>query len=113
MESSGSGSESSVSANLQKAMEDLRAAGEKATGEVRTNIDDAVERLREASSDASARASDQVADWRSTLEEAAEDLRKEFGLMAVRAQDSLESIDEIDKELDERRKSLGGEGSSS
>ena len=109
MESSGSGG--GVSDNVQKAIDDLRAAGEKATGDVRSSIDAAVARLRDASGEATKTASDQMSNWRSTLEDATEDVRKELGKLAVRAQSSVESLDEVAKELDERRKSLGGDGS--
>jgi hypothetical protein len=54
------------------------------------------------------KAGDQVSAWRDTLESATEDVRKELGKLAVRAQSSLESVEELAKELDERRKSLGG-----
>jgi methyl-accepting chemotaxis protein len=92
--------------NIQKAIDDLRSAGEKATGDVRSGIDDAVERLRSISGDASSRAQDQVSSWRETLEKATEDVRKELAKLAVRAQSSRESLEEIAKELDERRKTL-------
>ena len=92
--------------NIQKAIDDLRSAGEKATGDVRSGIDDAVERLRSVSGDASSRAQDQVSSWRETLEKATEDVRKELAKLAVRAQSSRESLEEIAKELDERRKTL-------
>ena len=98
MESSGSGGDSVIRDNLQKALDDLRAAGEKATGDVRSNIDSAV---------APKTAQDQVSNWRSTLEDATEDVRKELAKLAVRAQTSAESLDELGKEIDERRKSLG------
>ncbi|HET8592672.1 MAG TPA: hypothetical protein VFL56_03340 [Solirubrobacterales bacterium] len=91
---------------VQKAIDDLRAAGEKATGDVRSGIDSAVSRLREVSGDASSRASDQVAGWRETLDRATEDVRKELGKLAVRQQRSLESLEEIEAELDERKKAL-------
>ena len=91
---------------VQKAIDDLRAAGEKATGDVRSGIDSAVSRLREVSGDASSRASDQVAGWRETLDRATEDVRKELGKLAVRQQRSLESLEEIETELDERKKAL-------
>jgi hypothetical protein len=97
-----------VTDQVQKAIDDLRKAGEKATGDVRSSIDSAVARLRDASSGATGTAKDQVSSWRSTLEDATEDVRKELGKLAVRAQSSLESVEEIAKELDERRKSLGG-----
>ena len=93
MESSGSGGDSGIRDNLQKALDDLRAAGEKATGDVRSNIDSAVARLRDASSEATKTAQDQVSNWRSTLEDATEDVRKELAKLAVRAQGSVESLD--------------------
>jgi uncharacterized protein YjbJ (UPF0337 family) len=103
VESSESGG---VKDQVQKAIDDLRAAGEKATGDVRSNIDSAVSRLRDVTGDATGKAQDQISGWRETLDKATEDVRKELGKLAVRAQSSLESLDEIAKELDERRKAL-------
>ena len=103
MEAGGSGG---VREQVQKAIDDLRAAGEKATGDVRSGIDSAVSRLRDVSGDATSRASDQVSGWRETLDKATEDVRKELGKLAVRAQSSLESLEEIANEVDERRKAL-------
>jgi hypothetical protein len=103
VESSESGG---VRDQVQKAIDDLRTAGEKATGDVRSGIDSAVARLRDVSGGASSRAQDQVSNWRDTLDKATEDVRKELGKLAIRAQTSLESLDEIGKELDERRKTL-------
>jgi vacuolar-type H+-ATPase subunit I/STV1 len=91
---------------VQKAIDDLRGAGEKATGEVRSGIDSAVARLRNVSGDATSRASDQVSSWRETLDKATEDVRKELGKLAVRAQSSPDSLEEIAKEVEERRKAL-------
>jgi uncharacterized FlaG/YvyC family protein len=92
---------------VQKAIDDLRAAGEKATGDVRSSIDSAVSRLRDISGDATSKAQDQVSGWRETLEKATDDVRKELAKLAIRAQNSKESLEEISKELDERRKALG------
>jgi uncharacterized protein YjbJ (UPF0337 family) len=103
VESSESGG---VRDQVQKAIDDLRAAGEKATGDVRSNIDSAVSRLRDVTGGATGKAQDQISGWRDTLDKATEDVRKELGKLAVRAQSSLESLDEIAKELDERRKEL-------
>jgi gas vesicle protein len=103
-----SGAGGNLRDNVQKAIDDLRAAGEKATGDVRSSIDAAVARLRDASGDVTKQAQDQVSTWRETLEGATDDVRKELGKLAVRAQGSLESVEELAKELDERRKSLGG-----
>jgi uncharacterized protein (UPF0147 family) len=104
VESSESGG--GVRDQLQKAIDELRSAGEKATGDVRSSIDDAVSRLREVSGDPVGKAQDQVSSWRETLDKATDDVRKELGKLAVRAQSSVESLDEIAKELDDRRKSL-------
>lgn len=109
MESSKSG-DGGVMDNVQKALDDLRAAGEKATGDVRSNIDAAVARLRDVSGDATKQASDQVAGWRSTLEDASDDVRKELAKLAVRAQGSVDSLDEVAKEVDERREALKKDG---
>jgi hypothetical protein len=92
--------------NVQKAIDDLRSAAEKATGDARAGIDNAIQRLRDASGDASTRAQDQVSEWRSTLERTTDDLRKELAKLAVRAQTSVDSLDEIEDELKSRRKAL-------
>lgn len=104
MEASESGG--GVRDQVQKAIDDLRAAGEKATGDVRSRIDDAVARLRDVSGDASSKAQDQVSNWRDTLDNATQDVRKELAKLAVRAQSSTEALDEIAKEIDERRATL-------
>lgn len=108
--SEGSGAKESDSSGVkdqvQKAIDDLRAAGEKATGDVRSSIDSAVSQLRDISSDSVGKAQDQVSNWRDTLDKATEDVRKELAKLAVRAQNSVDSLDEIAKELDERRKNL-------
>lgn len=95
-----------VSENLQKAIDDLRGAGEKATGEVRSQIDSAVSRLRDATSDATSRAQDQASEWRDTLEKATEDVRLQLGKLAIRAQTNTDALDELQKELKARKKEL-------
>jgi polyhydroxyalkanoate synthesis regulator phasin len=104
VESSDSGG---VRDQVQKAIDDLRAAGEKATGDVRTRIDDAVSRLRDVSGDAGNKAQDQVSNWRDTLDNATQDVRKELAKLAIRAQTSTEALDELTAEIEERRKALG------
>jgi vacuolar-type H+-ATPase subunit I/STV1 len=91
---------------VQKAIDDLRAAGEKATGDVRSGIDSAVARLKDVSGGATSRAQDQVSNWRDTLDKATEDVRKELAKLAVRAQGSVGALDEIAQEIEERRKTL-------
>ena len=104
MEASEGGS--GVKDQVQKAIDDLRAAGEKATGDVRARIDDAVSRLRDVSGEAGTKAQDQVTSWRETLDKATEDVRKELAKLAVRAQSSVGALDEISKEVDQRREAL-------
>ncbi|MGZ8620979.1 MAG: hypothetical protein ACXWW8_00110 [Solirubrobacterales bacterium] len=106
LESSGSGG-SGITENLQKAIEDLRSAGEKATGDVRARIDDAVQRLNDASSQASSRAQDQVSGWRETLDEATQDVRLQLAKLAVKAQTSPEALAELESEISTRRGELG------
>ena len=103
MESSES---SGVRDQVQKAIDDLRAAGEKATGDVRSSIDSAVARLRDVSGGATGKAQEQISDWRETLDKATEDVRKELAKLAIRAQSSTAALDEISKEVEERRKAL-------
>ena len=43
---------------------------------------------------------------RETLDEATQDVRKELGKLAVRAQGSVEALDELAVEIEERRKAL-------
>ena len=106
MESSESGGGVGVRDQIQKAIDDLRSAGEKATGDVRSSIDSAVDRLRNVSGSASSRAQDQVSSWRDTLDNATQDVRKELAKLAVRAQSSSDALDEISKEIDDRREAL-------
>jgi gas vesicle protein len=106
VESSESGGGGGVRDQIQKAIDDLRSAGEKATGDVRSSIDSAVDRLKDVSGSASSRAQDQVSSWRDTLDNATQDVRKELAKLAVRAQSSSDALDEISKEIDDRREAL-------
>lgn len=92
--------------NVQKAIDDLRSAGEKATGDVRSGIDAAIARLREASSEAAELAQGQVEEWRETLEQTTEDARRELGRLAVKAQSSTDALEELQGELKRRKKEL-------
>ncbi len=103
---SGGGPLGGLSDNLQKAIDDLRGAGEKATGDVRTQIDSAVSRLRDATNDATSRATDASTDWRATLDSATEDVRLQLGKLAIRAQTSKKSLKELKNEIDERKKEI-------
>jgi hypothetical protein len=85
-----------VSSDLQKALEDLRKAGENATGDVRSGIESAVTRIRDASGAASSGdLRGQLDSFRNWLQGATVDI-----------------LDEIEKEVRKRREQLAGQGSS-
>ena len=98
MESSQSGKSTRerVSSDLQKALEDLRKAGENATGDVRSGIESAVTRIRDASGAASSGdLRGQLDSFRSLLQGATVDI-----------------LDDIEKEVRKRREQLAGQGAS-
>jgi hypothetical protein len=102
----GGGARERIGENLQKALDDLRTAGDKATGDVRSQIDSAMQRIRDVSGDATTRAQDQASEWRSTLERATEDVRRELAKLAIKAQTSSASLDELEQEIAARRQQL-------
>jgi hypothetical protein len=85
-----------VSTDLQKALEDLRKAGENATGDVRSGIESAVTRIRDASGAASSGdLRGQLDSFRNWLQGATVDI-----------------LDDIEKEVRKRREQLAGQGAS-
>jgi hypothetical protein len=85
-----------VSSDLQKALEDLRKAGENATGDVRSGIESAVTRIRDASGAASSGdLRGQLDSFRNWLQGATVDI-----------------LDDIEKEVRKRREQLAGQGAS-
>lgn len=103
-----------VTEGVQKALEDLRGAGEKATGDVRSRIDSAVQRLNDVSGQATSRAQeatskaqDQVAELRTMLEQATEDVREQLAKLAVKAQNSTETLEGLKDDIEARLKELG------
>jgi hypothetical protein len=93
---SGKSTRERVSSDLQKALEDLRKAGENATGDVRSGIESAVTRIRDASGAASSGdLRGQLDSFRSWLQGATVDI-----------------LDDIEKEVRKRREQLAGQGAS-
>lgn len=88
---------------LQEALDELTKARERAGGDIRGGIDSAIERTREALKDAGSEAQDQIADWRSTLDRASDDVRRELGVLAVRAQRSPENLRAMSAEIRKRK----------
>jgi hypothetical protein len=90
------GTRERVSSDLQKALEDLRKAGENATGDVRSGIESAVTRIRDASGAASSGdLRGQLDSFRNWLQGATVDI-----------------LDDIEKEVRKRREQLAGQGAS-
>ncbi len=88
---------------LQGALEDLKKARERATGDIRTGIDSAIERTREAMNEASTDAHEQVSDWRTSLDKATDEVRRELGILAVRAQRSPDALRAMSAEIRKRK----------
>jgi hypothetical protein len=88
---------------LQGALDELDKARDRAQGDIRDGIDSAIDRTRKAMKDAGAEAQTQVSDWRSTLEKAGDDVRRELGILAVRAQRSPEALREMSAEIRKRK----------
>jgi vacuolar-type H+-ATPase subunit H len=86
-----------LSSDLQKALDDLRRAGENATGDVRSGIESAVSRIRDASSTATRE------DWRAQVDSFRDWLQNT----------TADVLDEIEKEVRKRREQLRGEGGGS
>jgi hypothetical protein len=85
-----------ISGDLQKALDDLRRAGESASGEVRSGIESAVTRIRNASSSATP-----------------DDLRAQLDSFTDWLQSATADVlDEVEKEVRKRRRQLRGQGGS-
>lgn len=95
---------------LQGALDELGKARERTQGEIREGIDSAIERTRDAMKDAGSEAQTQVADWRSSLEKASDEVRRELGILAVRAQRSPESLRAMSAEIRKRKTELTPSG---
>ena len=91
---------------LSAALDHLKKAGDEASGEVKEGIDAAVKEVRDAYEDTSSRAKHRAEDWQKTLEQAAEDARRELAKLAVKAQGSPEALDELEREIADRREHI-------
>ena len=91
---------------LQGTLDELGQARERARGDIRDGIDSAIERTRDAMKDAGSEAQTQVADCRSSPEKASDDVRRELGILAVRAQRSPKSLRAMSGEIRKRKTEL-------
>jgi hypothetical protein len=88
---------------LQGALHDLTKARERARGDIRVGIESAIDHTRDAIKEAGAEAQDQIAEWERSLEKAGDDVRRELGVMAVRAQRSPEALRAMSAEIRKRK----------
>jgi hypothetical protein len=88
---------------LREELDELGKARDRASEDVRDGIDSAIERTREAMKDAGSNAQEQVSEWRRTLDKAGDDVRREFGILAVRAQSSPEALRAMSAEIRKRK----------
>jgi F0F1-type ATP synthase membrane subunit b/b' len=88
---------------LQDALDELTKARDRAGDDIRSGIDSAIERTREAIKEAGSEAQQQVADWRTTLDKTSDDVRRELGILAVRAQQSPEALRAMSAEIRKRK----------
>jgi hypothetical protein len=88
---------------LRGALDELTKARERASGDIRDGIDSAIERTRDAMKDAGGDVQEQVSDWRTSLDKATDDVRRELGILAVRAQRSPEALRAMSAEIRKRK----------
>lgn len=88
---------------LREALDELGKARDRASEDVRGSIDSAIERTREAMKDAGSGAHEQVSEWRRALDKAGDDVRRELGILAVRAQSSPEALRAMSAEIRKRK----------
>ena len=88
---------------LQGALDELNKARERASGDIRSGIDSAIDRTREAMKEAGTETQAQVADWRGSLDKASDDVRRELGILAVRAQQSPDALRAMSAEIRKRK----------
>jgi vacuolar-type H+-ATPase subunit H len=92
--SGGQSTRDRVQSDLQKALDDLRKAGESASGDVRDGIESAVTRIRDASSAASP-----------------DDVRAQLDSFRNWLQSTtVDILDELEKEIRKRREQLSSSG---
>jgi hypothetical protein len=89
--------------HLRDALDHLGQARDRVGEDTRAGIESAIERTRDAMRHAGMDAREQVSDWRHTLEKASDDVRREFGILAVRAQCSPEALRAMSAEIRRRK----------
>jgi hypothetical protein len=88
---------------LRGVLDELTKARARRSGDIRSGIDSAIERTRDAMNEAGTDAQEQVSNWRTSLDKATDDVRRELGILAVRAHRSPETLRAMSAELRKRR----------
>jgi len=88
---------------LQGALDELTKARERASGDIRSGIDSAIDRTRDAMKEAGTEAQSQMSEWRGSLDKASDEVRRELGILAVRAQRSPEALRAMSAEIRKRK----------
>jgi hypothetical protein len=89
--------------HLRHALDELGKARDRASDDIRGGIDASIQRTREAMKHAGTDAQDQVSAWRRSLDRANDDVRRELGILAVRAQNSPEALRALSAEIRKRK----------
>ena len=92
--------------HLQDALDELTKARDRASEDIRRGIDSAIEHTREALKEAGGDTQEQVANWRGTLDKGTDDVRRELGILAVRAQRSPEALRAMSAEIRKRKSEM-------
>lgn len=88
---------------LREALEELGKARDRAGEDVRDVIESAIEHTRDAMKQAGSDAHEQASEWRRALDKASDDVRREFGILAIRAQGSPEALRAMSAEIRKRK----------
>ena len=89
--------------HLRHALDELGKARDRASDDIRGGIDTAIQRTREAMKHAGTDAQDQVSAWHRSLDKASDEVRRELGILAVRAQSSPEALRAMSAEIRKRK----------
>ena len=84
---------------LQRALEDLNMARERAQQDAQAGIDDATERIRAAVEDVRTRVREESEELQTRLEHTSDEVRLELGRAVVRAQRTPEALSELAREI--------------
>lgn len=100
------GAETTALQYLQQALEDLDHAREKASDDARERIDAAIERISSTVKDIRSRAEHTADEWERVLERSTEEIRREWAVRAIHAQQTDAALTVLSREIRHRRAEL-------